>query len=97
MQVRLTPQFLRALHGRGERRSPGIGRPQDAPATEAIVSRTFYETINPKRTENKKMLPKYLRKKGKANGISPGAGAFPNRAAVPTPNPYFRRKAEDQK
>jgi hypothetical protein len=37
---------LRALHGRGERRSPGHGRPQDALTIETIVLVTFYEIIN---------------------------------------------------
>jgi hypothetical protein len=37
---------LRALHRRDERRSPGDGRPQDAPAIETIVFATFYEIIN---------------------------------------------------
>jgi hypothetical protein len=31
LYVRLTPQFLRALHGRGERRSPENGRPAGRP------------------------------------------------------------------
>jgi hypothetical protein len=37
---------LRALHCRGELRSPGHGRPQDAPTIETIILVTFYEIIN---------------------------------------------------
>jgi hypothetical protein len=39
--------FLRALHGRGERRSPEMGVRQDAPTIEAIVPVTFCEIIIP--------------------------------------------------
>ena len=35
--VRFTPQVLRALHCRGERRSPDHGRPLDAPTIETSI------------------------------------------------------------
>jgi hypothetical protein len=38
-------QFLRALHRRGERRSPYDGHPPDAPTIETIVPSTFCENI----------------------------------------------------
>jgi hypothetical protein len=38
--------LLRALHGRGERRSPDMGVQQDAPTNETIGPVTFYEIIN---------------------------------------------------
>jgi hypothetical protein len=37
--------FLRALHCRGELRSPDMGVQQDAPTNETIVLVTFYENI----------------------------------------------------
>jgi len=37
---------LRALHRRGERRSPYDGHPPDAPTIETIVLLTFYGVIN---------------------------------------------------
>jgi hypothetical protein len=37
---------MRALHGRGERRSPDMGIQQDAPTNETIVLMSFYEIIN---------------------------------------------------
>jgi len=43
--VRVTPQFLRALHGRGERRSPDMGVQQDAPTIETILLTNFNEII----------------------------------------------------
>jgi len=39
------PSDLRALHGRGERRSPDMGVQQDAPTNETIVPVTFWEII----------------------------------------------------
>jgi len=45
LDVRFTPQFLRAWHCRGERCSPEIGRPPDALTIETIVLKTFYEII----------------------------------------------------
>jgi hypothetical protein len=33
------------LQGRGERRSPGQGRPPDAPTIEATVTLVYYENI----------------------------------------------------
>jgi hypothetical protein len=44
--LRFTPQFLRAWHCRGERRSPNQGRPPDAPTIETIVSVTLREISN---------------------------------------------------
>jgi len=37
--------FLRALHGRGTLRVPGIGREASRPYTRTIVLVTFYEII----------------------------------------------------
>ena len=43
--MRLTPQFLRALHVGASGRSPIMGVRPDAPTSETIVSVTFYEII----------------------------------------------------
>jgi hypothetical protein len=45
LSVRFTPQFLRAWHGRGERRSPDHGRPPEAPTIETIVSTNCFDVI----------------------------------------------------
>jgi len=41
LQVRLTSRFLRAWHGRGERRSPEMDVRQDAPTIVTIVLMIF--------------------------------------------------------
>ena len=43
--------FLRALRDRGERRSPGHGRPRDAPTIETIVLAVVYRFSKPKAQE----------------------------------------------
>jgi len=46
LEVRFTPQFLRAWHVGASCTRPIMGVRPDAPTIEAIVPVTFYEIIN---------------------------------------------------